>query len=82
MTSEELRKSLYFVCEERERLQKEIERLTELCDKYEEEHRTAFKAWLNAIDRNRRAIDKLYCWGEVLNPVFQKEMLNTLEGKE
>lgn len=24
------------------------------------------------------AIDKLYCWGEVLNPVFQQEMLRIL----
>lgn len=30
--------------------------------------------------RINKAIDKLYCWGEVLNPDFQKEMLNILNG--
>ena len=29
-----------------------------------------------------KAIEKLYCWGEVLEPIFQKEMLDILkEGK-
>ena len=27
-----------------------------------------------------KAIDKLYTWGEVLEPIFQKEMLDILEG--
>ena len=26
-----------------------------------------------------KAIDKLYCWGEALNPDFQKEMLDILK---
>ena len=26
-----------------------------------------------------KAIDKLYCWGEALDPDFQKEMLNILQ---
>ena len=29
-----------------------------------------------------KAVDKLYCWGETLNPDFQKEMLNILKGVE
>lgn len=29
-----------------------------------------------------KAIDKLYCWGEALNPEFQKEMLDILKGVE
>ena len=29
-----------------------------------------------AIDK---AIEKLYCWGEVLEPIFQKEMLDILK---
>lgn len=29
-----------------------------------------------------KAIDKLYCWGEVLNPEFQKIMLVILNGVE
>lgn len=32
-----------------------------------------------AIDK---AIDKLYCWGEALNPDFQKEMLDILKEVE
>ena len=26
-----------------------------------------------------KAIEKLYCWGEVLDPAFQKEMLDILK---
>ena len=26
-----------------------------------------------------KAIDKLYCWGEALDPIFQKEMLDILQ---
>ncbi len=26
-----------------------------------------------------KAIEKLYCWGEVLDPTFQKEMLDILK---
>ena len=26
-----------------------------------------------------KAIEKLYCWGEVLDPIFQKEMLDILK---
>ena len=29
-----------------------------------------------------KAIEKLYCWGEVLNPDFQKEMLSILKGDD
>lgn len=32
--------------------------------------------------RKEKAIDKLYCWGEVLDPEFQKEMLEILGDKE
>lgn len=31
-------------------------------------------------DRCEKAIDKLYCWGEVLDPDFQSEMLDILKG--
>ena len=33
-------------------------------------------------DRIDKAIEKLYCWGEVLNPDFQKEMLDILKGND
>ena len=26
-----------------------------------------------------KALDKLYCWGEALNPIFQKKMLDILK---
>lgn len=29
-----------------------------------------------------KAIEKLYCWGEVLDPIFQKEMLDILKEVE
>lgn len=32
-------------------------------------------------DRIDKAIEKLYCWGEVLDPDFQKEMLSILKGE-
>lgn len=31
-------------------------------------------------DKINKAIDKLHCWGEVLDPEFQQEMLKILEG--
>ena len=35
------------------------------------------------LDRKlEKAIEKLYCWGEALNPEFQKTMLDILNGVE
>ncbi len=31
------------------------------------------------VKKQKEAIDKLYCWGEVLDPIFQKEMLDILK---
>lgn len=36
---------------------KEIERLTELCDKYEEEHKTTFEQWQEDIKRIDNALE-------------------------
>ena len=33
-------------------------------------------------ERIDKAIDKLYLWGETLNPKFQKEMLDILKGSD
>lgn len=33
---------------------KEIERLKELCDKYEEEHKTTFETWQKDIKENKK----------------------------
>ena len=32
-----------------------------------------------AIDK---AIEKLYCWGETLDPAFQKDLLDILKGEQ
>ena len=29
-----------------------------------------------------KAIDKLYCWGETLDPAFQKDLLDILKGEQ
>ena len=29
-----------------------------------------------------KTIEKLYCWGETLDPAFQKDLLEILENKE
>ena len=36
----------------------------------------------NLLQKNSKAIEKLYCWGEALNPDFQKEMLFILKEEE
>lgn len=36
---------------------KEIKRLTELCNKYEEEHKTTYEIWKKDIERIDKAID-------------------------
>lgn len=35
-------------------LEQEIERLKELCDKYEEEHKTTFETWQKDIKENKK----------------------------
>ena len=39
-----------------------------------------FYDYLTQKKRITKAIDKLHCWGEVLDPEFQQEMLKILEG--
>ena len=65
---------------------KEIERLKDLCDKYEEEHKTTFEEWkkaINIIKEVREYIEERYN-GEVLTHTFDKdnvgELLNILKG--
>ena len=36
----------------------------------------------NLLQKNSKAIEKLYCWGEALNSDFQKEMLSILKEEE
>lgn len=56
-------------------IDKEIERLQDM-DKILRNENINLKLRIN------KAIDKLYCWGEVLNPNFQQEMLNILKGSD
>lgn len=37
--------------------------------------------YLELLERVNKAIDKLICWGEILDPIFQKEMLEILNNK-
>ena len=39
-----------------------------------------FDDYLKQKKRITKAIDKIYCWGETLDPDFQQEMLKILEG--
>ena len=40
------------------------------------------RALIDAEQRINKAIEKLYCWGEAINPDFQKEMLSILKEEE
>ena len=51
--SEEL-KEITRLCGVIKEKDKEIERLTELCNKYEEEHKTTFETWQKDIKENKR----------------------------
>lgn len=70
--------------EEHRKLQENYDRIyTENC-KLREEHNIND---ISLLDENYRlkkvinkVIDKLHCWGEVLDPEFQQEMLKILEG--
>ena len=58
---------------------KEIEGLKELCDKYEEEHKTTFKEWQDTIKR----IDKAKKYIENNYPVCAgSELLDILKGDD
>ena len=43
---------------------------------------TIVKEHIELFKRIDKAIEKLYCWGEALNPEFQKIMLDILKGVE
>ena len=72
------------LCDEKER---EIERLTELCNKYEEEHKTTFETWQKDIKENellhsiikeaREYIQDRYD-GEALTHTFDKDNVKEL----
>lgn len=39
-----------------------------------------YNKWCKEKNKVNKAIDKLHCWGEVLDHEFQQEMLKILEG--
>lgn len=43
------------------------------------EQKILYKYIKQLQQRIDKAIDKLYCWGEVLDPIFQKGMLDILK---
>ena len=64
-------------------LQEENQRLKELADKYEEEHKTTFIEWTNTLDRNRKAIEYIKHLDNVfIDDKKQDEILNILEGSD
>lgn len=63
-------------------LQKENEKLKELCDKYEEEHKTTFETWEKVIARNEKAVEYIKNKTKEINFDNDKliDVLEILEG--
>nr|DAN14413.1 MAG TPA: hypothetical protein [Bacteriophage sp.] len=65
------------------RLEEEVNKQAKIIQWYEKENRHNQETIIDLskrIDITTQAIDKLHCWGEVLDPEFQQEMLKILEG--
>ena len=64
-------------------LQQENKELKEDINKYKRLGYKHLQEQNNKLEeRIDKAIEKLYCWGEALNPEFQKIMLDILKGVE
>ena len=64
-------------------LQKENKKLKELCDKYEEEHKTTFEEWKKDIKANKKAIEYINKYKNqnwYTESRFTEELLNKLKG--
>lgn len=69
---------------------KEIERLKDLCDKYEEEHKTTFEEWKKAINiikevreyLNKNEIEEVYLDCKLYETKVYKDILEILKGNE
>lgn len=70
--NEELRKKITNLEYKIERLQEENTKLKELCDKYEEEHKTTFEEWKKDIKANKKAIE--YINKHCVNEKVSKEV--------
>ena len=72
---------IFNIVEELEKERKKNKQLKELCDKYEEEHKTTFEIWQKDIKANKKAIEYIekYCIDGVENEyntpqtVFEEE---------
>jgi hypothetical protein len=65
------------------RLEEEVNKQAKIIQWYEKENRHNQETIIDLskrIDITTQAIEKLHCWGEVLDPEFQQEMLKILEG--
>ena len=62
------------------RQSEEIKRLKELCDKYEEEHKTTFEQWQEDIKRNKKAIEYIEEKGRL--KYKPDELINILQGSD
>ena len=63
-------------------LEQEIDNLKKINEKHKKlngELREENKKQKEVIDK---AIEKLYCWGETLDPAFQKDLLDILKGEQ
>lgn len=67
-------------------LQKENTKLKELCDKYEEEHKTTFIEWQKDIKANKKAIEYINSTGYGTDFSMSAEevdkVLNILQGEQ
>lgn len=63
----------------KEKLEEIIKHQNELIEDLQNELDSANSRSCDLAMRICKAIDKLYCYGETLNPQFQKEMLEILE---
>lgn len=62
------------------RLEEEVNKQAKIIQWYEKENRNNQEIIIDLSKRITKAIEKLHCWGEVLDPEFQQEMLKILEG--
>lgn len=62
------------------RLEEEVNKQAKIIQWYEKENRHNQEIIIDLSKRITKAIEKLHCWGEVLDPEFQQEMLKILEG--
>lgn len=78
--NEELRKKITNLEYKIERLEEDNKQLKDLCDKYEEEHKTTFEEWKKDIKANKKAIE--YIEIGLANEEEAEELLNILKGSD